>query len=132
MRVLMTEDSNNAVSNSFLLDDNSRSLSIYSFLPDCIVQCSSQQKHIWFKNSYFMKAEIIYIFFFLLLLLFWKQHPFLNRWTFKFDWGEGFLRRQACRRPPWESWLSVFTWMRLRNNYSSVKQHFQHGIWRTL
>lgn len=34
MRVLMTEDSNHAISNSFLLDDDSRLVSFYQDLKD--------------------------------------------------------------------------------------------------
>jgi len=41
MRVMMTEDSNNAVSNSFLLDDDSRYNFNFSYI---------QQQHICFLN----------------------------------------------------------------------------------
>jgi hypothetical protein len=92
MRVLMTEDSNNPVSNSFLLDDDSRWQSL----------CPCQLFLLWL-HSYAIWSGVSW----LTCVHFGMQHTILYRWYIQINGANWHLWYWAATSDSRELWLCI-------------------------
>lgn len=120
MRVLMTEDSNNPISNSFLLDDDSRLLSLRSY-------------------QSFVLRYFLFLFEVLLLmhLHFLMQHTILCRWHIQIDAADWHIWHRATSIDPRELWLCILvaaTWIDVWHDgqFCQWLQEPKNGYWATI
>lgn len=88
MRVLMTEDSNNPVSNSFLLDDDSRLLPLYSYQLHILWQLISNASYLTFLH-------------------FEMQHTVLRRWHIQINAADWHIWHRTAPTHPGELGLCI-------------------------
>lgn len=107
MRVMMTEDSNNSVSGSFLLDDDSRYCSRYFY--KCYLT-------VWYCLVCHLKLipKDIYSFNFSFSLPFWwcsiiMQHPFLCGRHFQVNATSRYSRYRTSAVNPWKLRVRILT-----------------------